>query len=370
MRAIRGGCSGRKHQRKSPVIAAVIESLETRILLTTSPLDGPLPELMVNPNDYANDSILVRYRDGATAASPANAFDVVPGLKVVHLGEGVTVADALAAYQSDPNVLYAEPNYRVSLQLTPNDAQFGALWGMNNTGQTGGTFDADIDAVEAWDYNTGQGNIIVAVIDTGVDYTHEDLAANIWVNPGEIAGDGMDNDQNGFVDDVHGYDFAFNDGDPMDDHNHGTHVAGTIGAVGNNGIGVAGVNWNVQIMAVKFLDGGGSGSISDAIEAINYAVANGAHLSNNSWGLNGSFSQAMHDAIASAQDAGHIFVAAAGNGNFAGVGLNNDVTPFWPANHDLENVVAVAALDHNDQKASFSNYGATTVDVARPAWGF
>jgi subtilisin family serine protease len=208
------------------------------------------PGLTIDPAVYAGDSIIVRYRDGANAAAVVNASGFTSsslghGLNVVHLGQGVTVVDALEAYQSDPNVLYAEPNYRVSLQLTPNDAQFDALWGMNNTGQTGGTFDADIDAVEAWEVNTGHGNIIVAVIDTGVDYTHEDLVDNIWVNAGEIPGDGLDNDQNGFVDDVHGYNFAYNNGDPMDDHNHGTHVAGTIGAVDNNGIGVTGVNWNV-----------------------------------------------------------------------------------------------------------------------------
>ena len=275
----------------------------------------------------------------------------------------------MAAYQSDPNVLYAEPNYRVQLQLTPNDPQFDQLWGLNNVGQTGGTVDADIDGVEAWDYGTGSGNVIVAVIDTGVDYTHEDLAANMWVNSGEVAGDGIDNDGNGFIDDVHGYDFRNFDGDPMDDHNHGTHVAGTIGGVGNNGIGVTGVNWNVQIMAVKFLDAGGGGSISDAIESLNYAVANGAMISNNSWGFNGGYSQALDDAVAAARDAGHIFVAAAGNGNFAGIGLNNDVTPFWPANHEYDNVVAVAALDHANQIATFSNYGATTVDLGAPGVG-
>ena len=179
------------------------------------------------------------------------------------LPEGLSVVEALDAFQDDPNVLYAEPNYIVRIATTPNDSQFDSLWAMNNTGQTGGTSDADIDAVEAWDITTGNGSTIVAVIDTGVDYTHPDLAANIWVNPGEIAGDGIDNDGNGYVDDIHGYDFANDDPDPMDDNNHGTHVSGTIGGLANNGKGVAGVNWNARIMPVKFITSNGSGSLAD-----------------------------------------------------------------------------------------------------------
>ena len=147
--------------------------------------------------------------------------------------------------------------------------------------------DADIDAPEAWNVFTGSAATVVAVIDTGVDYTHPDLAANMWVNPGEIPGNGIDDDGNGFVDDVHGYDFVNNDGDPMDDHGHGTHVAGTIGAVGNNGMGVTGVNWHVRIMALKFLDARGTGTVANAIRALDYAVANGATVSNNSYGGGG-----------------------------------------------------------------------------------
>src|SRR5262249_17056604 len=151
---------------------------------------------------------------------------------------------------------------------------------------TGGTPDADIDAPEAWDVTTGSSRVVVAVLDTGVDYTHPDLAANIWTNPGEIPGNGIDDDHNGYVDDVPGYDFANNDPDPMDDQGHGTHVAGTIGAVGNNGVGVVGVAWNVRIMALKFLDSAGNGTVANAIRALNYAVANGATISNNSYGGN------------------------------------------------------------------------------------
>ncbi|MBM4086419.1 MAG: peptidase S8, partial [Planctomycetes bacterium] len=173
----------------------------------------------------------------------------------------------------NPLVAYFEPNASVTLQDTfPNDPYFSDLWGMHNTGQTGGTPDADIDAPAAWDITTGSASIVVGVIDTGVDYTHPDLAANIWTNPGEVPGDGIDNDGNGFVDDVHGYDFVNNDGDPMDDNAHGTHVSGTIAGVGNNAVGVAGVNWTSSIMGLKFLDAGGSGWTSDAVLALNYAT--------------------------------------------------------------------------------------------------
>ncbi|MCA9135140.1 MAG: S8 family serine peptidase [Planctomycetales bacterium] len=202
-----------------------------------------------------------------------------------------------------------------------------------------------------------------------MDYSHPDLAANVWTNPGEIAGDGIDNDGNGFIDDVHGYDFVSNDGDPMDDHNHGTHVAGTIGAVANNSIGVAGVAWNVQIMAVKFLSAQGSGSIAAAVNAIQYAVDNGAVISNHSWGFNGSYSQVLADAIEYARSADHVVVAAAGNGGPDLVGDDNDSVAFYPGNFVEDNLIAVAATDHNDALATFSNYGLTQVDLGAPGVG-
>jgi subtilisin family serine protease len=250
---------------------------------------------------------------------------------------------------------------------------------MNNTGQTGGTNDADLDAPEAWDIQTGSESTLIAVIDTGVDYNHPDLAANIWTNPGEIAGNGLDDDQNGFIDDIHGWDFVNNDADPMDDNLHGTHVAGTIGAIGDNGVGVAGVNWRTKIMALKFLGGDGSGTLADAIGAILYGAKMKARVMNNSWG-GGGFSQALLDAITVANDSAALFVAAAGND-----GNDNDQTPNYPSNYDAPNVVAVAAIDHKGDLAVFgsggggicgcggnviglpgSNYGATTVDLAAP----
>jgi subtilisin family serine protease/subtilisin-like proprotein convertase family protein len=330
--------------------------------------NSALPEML--SHDHRAGSLIVQFRDGSDApgslaahvltANLEPAWSIAPGMRKVDLTSTADLATALAAFQQDPHVQFVEPDYHVSLEQTPNDPNFDSLWGLDNHGQTGGTDDADIDAPEAWDKFTGSSSTIVAVIDTGVDYTHPDLAANIWTNPGEIPGNGKDDDHNGYVDDVHGYDFVNHDGDPMDDHFHGTHVAGTIGAVGDNGIGIAGVNWHVQIMACKFLDETGSGYESDAIAALNYAVANGAAISNNSWGGLG-FSAAFQTALQNAAAKGHIFVAAAGNN-----GWNNDRDAFYPASYDVPNVVSVAATDNNDQLAWFSNYGAKSVDLAAP----
>ncbi|RLJ03783.1 MAG: hypothetical protein DRP08_03015, partial [Candidatus Aenigmatarchaeota archaeon] len=254
----------------------------------------------------------------------------------------------------------AEPNYILKAIGIPNDSRFDELWGMHNTGQTGGTADADIDAPEAWDIFTGNKEVIVAVIDTGVDYNHEDLADNIWTNPGEIPGNGVDDDGNGFVDDYYGWDFAYDDNDPMDGHSHGTHCSGTVGGVGNNGVGVAGVSWDVRIMAVKFLNDAGWGYTSDAIEAINYATMMDADIMSNSWG-GGGYSSALKAAIQAANDAGILFVAAAGND-----AENTDINPHYPSCYDVPNVMSIAATDHNDALAWFSNYGNKTVDLGAP----
>ncbi len=251
-----------------------------------------------------------------------------------------------------------------------NDPDYSKLYGLNNTGQTGGTSDADIDAPEAWDITTGSASTIVAVTDTGVDINHPDLKNNIWVNSGETAGNKIDDDKNGYVDDVNGYDFYNNDAtvyDPGDGDKHGTHVAGTIAAEGNNGIGVSGVNWKAKIMPLKFL-GPDGGYTSDAVEALNYAVAKGAKISNNSWG-GGGYSQTLLDAINKADTSGHLFVAAAGNGGSDGVGDNNDSTPHYPSSYDSSNIVSVAATDRKDAPAGFSNYGSTSVDLAAPGVG-
>jgi len=258
-----------------------------------------------------------------------------------------------------PEVEYAEPNHVRTLAALPGDARFGQLWGLHNTGQTGGAAGADIKAPAAWGITTGSQEVVVAVLDTGVDYMHPDLAANMWVNPGEVAGNGIDDDGNGYVDDIHGGNTLTGSGDPLDDNGHGTHVAGSIGAVGDNGIGVTGVNWDVSIMAVKMLGANGSGSTASAIAAFQYAAANGADIISNSWGGMYAPSQAEYDAIA-AIDA--LFVFAAGN-----EGRDNDgIAPFYPASYDLPNIISVGASDHTDARAGFSNYGAATVDVFAP----
>ena len=220
-----------------------------------------------------------------------------------------------------------------------------------------------IAAPSAWDISPGSSQVVVAVIDTGVDYTHPDLAANIWSNPGEIPSNGIDDDQNGYVDDLHGVNVLAGSGDPLDDNNHGTHCSGTIGGVGNNAQGVAGVNWNVQLMGVKFLASSGAGSLYGAIAGIHYAIQNGAKIISASWG-GGGYSQALYDAISEAKDAGVLFVAAAGNS-----GLDSDVIPGYPAAYDLDNIVSVAATGKNDSLATFSNYGAKSVDIAAPGVG-
>ena len=298
----------------------------------------------------------------------------LPGQVLVE-ARGATEATVRAWLETSPYVASFEPNASVTAQQTPDDPEFERLFGLHNTGQTGGTDDADIDAPEAWNITTGSADVVVAVIDSGVDYTHPDLAANIWTNPGEIPSNQIDDDGNGFVDDVHGYDFANNDGDPMDDSRHGTHVAGTIGATGDNAAGVTGVNWTSSIMALKFLDQSNKGTTDQAIRAINYATMMrtvydvNVRVANNSWGYRGSSSPGLRAAIQASGDAGILFVAAAGNGDVLGRGINNDDDPdhaFYPASEDLQNIISVAASDNDDRLVRFSNYGLVSVDVAAP----
>lgn len=353
----------KSHARRNPFTRSlVLERLEQRELPSATPIN----DLAIDSSNYDAHRIIVAMRSNATATSPAAAHvqsasvDLGDGLYRVTLPNGVNVAQGLAYYQSQVYVRYAQPDYVVSLSKTPNDPSFSQQWGLNNTGQSGGTPNADISAPEAWNISTGSGRTIVAVIDSGVDYTHPDLAANIWTNRGEIAGNGIDDDRDGYIDDVHGWDFANNDNNPMDDHGHGTHVAGIIGAVGNNGVGVDGVNWKVQIMPLKFLTASGTGNLSNAIRALNFAVAHGATVSNNSYS-GGGYYQAFYDAVKAAQAKGHIFVAAAGNNS-----VNTDSSPAYPSSYNLDNIVSVAAVDRNDNLASFSNYGVGTVDIAAP----
>ncbi|NOX53028.1 MAG: S8 family serine peptidase, partial [Planctomycetes bacterium] len=307
------------------------------------------------------------------------SFRVVRGLglpgQILVQAVDASPAAVEKALGQNPNVAYfGFDALIIGPQAVPNDPRFQHLYGLENTGQTGGTSDADIDAPEAWEITTGSRDIVVAIIDSGVDYTHPDLAANIWTNPGEIPNNGIDDDQNGFVDDVHGYDFRNNDGDPMDDRGHGTHVAGTIAAVGNNGIGVTGINWTSSVMPLKFLDDRNQGATSDAIAAINYAVEMrkkygvNVRVINASWGSKLD-NPGLRDAIEKAGWEDILFVTAAGNGNILGRGQNNDLQPFYPASYDLDNVIAVAASDFNDRLTVFSNYGRQSVDLAAPGLG-
>jgi subtilisin family serine protease len=319
-------------------------------------------------NSYAPGEILLKFRPGTSQHQRELVLADLGATRIAGLRSigashervtRYTVEAAVARYRSDARIEFIEPNYVVRALEVPDDPEFGSLWGLQNLGQTGGTPGADIRATQAWDIYTG-GNVLVAIIDTGVDYNHPDLAANVWVNPGEIPGNGVDDDGNGFVDDVRGWDFAYDDNNPIDDYGHGTHVAGTVGAVGDNAVGVVGVNWSVRILPIKFLDASGSGTHADAIAAIEYATLMGARVMSNSWG-GGPYSDAMYQAIASANSAGIVFVAAAGNSS-----SDNDVNPMYPAGYDLPNVVAVAATDANDQLAWFSSYGDNTVDLGAP----
>jgi subtilisin family serine protease len=312
------------------------------------------------------NTLLVQFRtdasddqkDGCCRKVGLGAIDkykIVDGLALIHVASGDPVA-AMADVLADPSVLRAGLNYLVSTQITPNDPLFGSTWGMNNTASQLN----DIDAPQAWDLYTGDPNYRVAVIDTGIDFNHPDLQGNIWVNPGEIAGDGIDNDGNGYIDDVSGWNFVTNTNNPQDGNGHGTHVSGTIAAKGNNGIGVAGVAWNAKIVPLKFLSDTGSGTTANAIKAIDYCTANGIKLSNNSWG-GGLFDSLLLQAITNAGAVDHLFIAAAGNS-----ALNIDVSLSYPASYNLSNMVNVASTANSGILSSFSNYGVGTVQVAAP----
>lgn len=320
--------------------------------------------------------VLVRFKAGlsqqsvdkalnAVKARKIKAFKSVNNLHHVVLADGVSVQKAIKEYKKHAELLYVEPNFILEALALPNDARFTEQWGLNNTGQTAGTVDADIDNVEAWDYTVGDRNTVVAVIDTGIDYSHEDLSDNMYHNPLDCNADGVDDDLNGYVDDCYGIDTANNDSDPMDDNSHGSHVAGTIGATGNNNIGVSGVSWQTSLLACKFLDATGSGSTSGAIECLDYLAIlkdQGVNIvaSNNSWG-GGLYSQAMADAIDAQQQRGILFITSAGN-----IKVSNDIYQALPCSYYLSNIICVAATDHNDNLASFSSTGSRTVHLSAP----
>ncbi|MEA4884048.1 MAG: S8 family serine peptidase [Clostridia bacterium] len=310
-----------------------------------------------------NASLGVEVVEAAAVSDTADVYRV-------KLPANMTVEAAVALYRSKPFVQYAEPNYLwfPDGQLLPNDPLFALLlYGMNNTGQESATVrwkhvplaGADIDAPEAWEVRTDASSVTVCVIDQGISINHPDLAANIWVNAGEIPGNGIDDDHNGYVDDINGWDFAHDDNtvfDPSDGDLHGSHVSGTIGAVGNNEIGVVGVAWKVRIMSCKFLAPGG-GDTMNAVKALNYAKANGAAITSNSWG-GGGYSEALYEAI---KNSNMLFIAAAGNS-----ASDDDLAPHYPSSYDLPNIIAVAATTWDDRMANFSCYGAQSVDIGAP----
>jgi subtilisin family serine protease len=355
------------------------KTVERKIDLPTS-IDSSVPE------------VIVRFKPGVTVEqirliATANNDTLVDEIESVN---GLTVIDDLdnadaqaivSQYSAMSDVEYAEPNFEIKLDDpiqkmetndslyreaaagAPNDPLFIEQWALNNSGADGGTKRADLDALKAWETTKGSDEVVVAVLDSGVDYNHADLRENIWTRPASVPS--YTDDELGNFNDINGYDANSEIRDPMDDNGHGTHCAGIIGAEGDNGEGVAGINWKVKIMPLKFLGRGGFGSTNGAIEAINYAIdrkKNGVNVRviSASWGSR-SKSEALEDTIRAAGDAGILFVAAAGNDS-----TDNDRRPHYPSNYDLPNVISVAALDRTDNLASFSNFGAKTVHVAAP----
>ncbi|RPJ73851.1 MAG: subtilase [Alphaproteobacteria bacterium] len=347
--------------------------------------------------------IIVKFRPGVSAQKffqnkSISSLGIAPKreinlsyqkLNVISIGNEKSLASALTALKNNSEIEYAEPNYIYSIAVmpkeaiktikkmesspfvdfsaaTPDDSSFDQLWGLRNSGSNepqgkAGIEGVDVNALKAWDLTKGSHAVKIAVIDTGVDYNHPDLQGNVWVNQAELKGKkGVDDDGNGYVDDVHGYDFANNDNDPMDGHGHGTHCSGTIGAIHNNKLGVAGVMADVTILPIKFLGDDGSGSLEAAIKAIDYATTMKVDLMSNSWG-GGGRSEALFEAIKRASDKGIIFTAAAGNST-----TNNDASPSYPASYESPNVISVAALTAQNDLAYFSSYGRNSVHIAAP----
>ncbi len=370
---------------------------KTQVFGLSAAMMATLP--LAQASEVVPGELLVKLRPGAEKAffqdqKSVNTYQVEPihlsygDIYLMRFDEKSDVESLAHDLTSDPRVEFAEPNFIYSIvrpvkalsiddilgtpsiskenAYTPNDPKFSRLWGLHNTGNneprgTKGVNGVDVNAMKAWEITKGSKDIKIAVIDTGIDYRHPDLKNNMWVNIAERDGKpGVDDDGNGYIDDIHGYDFANNDGDPMDGNSHGTHCAGTIGATHNNNIGVAGVMGKVSLVGVKFLTDSGSGSSAHAIKAIDYATKIGVDIMSNSWGGGGA-SQALKEAIERASDAGIIFTAAAGNSS-----TNNDNRPHYPSNYDVENIISVAAHTAQDTLASFSCYGKKSVHIVAP----
>lgn len=306
----------------------------------------------------------------SNSKSTQSLLSELQDLSEVQYAEPNYIYKAIASKQTLESILFGTVKENHS-SMAPTDPLYGKLWGLKNTGAnepdrnggtstTPGVAGADTDAEKGWTITTGSKKVTIAVIDTGIDYNHPDLKNQIWTNEKEIAGNGVDDDNNGFIDDIHGWNAYAKNGNPMDGNAHGTHCAGTIGAEHNNGIGVAGVMSDVTLMAVKFLSDEGSGSLADAVVAIDYATKMNVDIMSNSWG-GGGFSQALEDSIKAAKNKGIIFVAAAGNDS-----SNNDSRPSYPASYQVDNVISVASHTAQDTISSFSNFGKRSVHVAAP----
>ena len=342
--------------------------------------------------DFRGDAdVLVRFREGVSEeriqaiAARLNdrvedEIESVNGLAAIDDLDGESADEVVSEYSKLPEVEYAEPNFEIQADPLdpntlrsrfvtsdtlngPNDPLLSEQWGLINTGQREGKAGADVSAGYAWERTHGSKKVVVAVLDSGVDYTHQDLAANIWHRPADM--EMYFDKEEGVVDDYNGFSSVERERDPMDENGHGTHCAGIVGAEGDNNLGITGVNWQVEIMPLKFMGRGGFGSTKDAVEAINYVIERkkagvNVRVISASWGSRQK-SKALEDVIRKAGEADILFVAAAGNDS-----MDADKTPHYPSNYKLPNVISVAALDRKDQLASFSNYGAKSVHIAAP----
>lgn len=323
-------------------------------------------EVKKEMNTLSGQFLLLKSNSKSTQSLMAD----LSSLSEVQYAEPNYIYKAIATKQTLESILFGTVKESHS-SMAPTDPLYGKLWGLKNTGanepdRSGGTSTtpgvagADTDAEKGWAITTGSKKVTIAVIDTGIDYNHPDLKNQMWVNEKEVAGNGIDDDGNGYIDDIHGWNAHGKNGNPMDGNAHGTHCAGTIGAEHNNGIGVAGVMSDVTLMAVKFLSDEGSGSLADAVVAIDYATKMNVDIMSNSWG-GGGFSQALEDSIKAASNKGILFIAAAGNDS-----SNNDSRPSYPATYQVDNVISVASHTAQDTISSFSNFGKRTVHVAAP----
>ena len=332
--------------------------------------------------NFGRPEILVKFKSGVSQEAierltalrhdrVEDRIENVEGLDAIDDLDNADAATLVSEYQQLPEVEYAEPNFEIELDavdeplvpILPHDPQFNDQWALANSGQRGGKQGADISATLAWATTTGSDKVVVAVLDSGVDYTHEDLIQNMWMRPADMAP--YQDNELGTIDDEHGFNAIDTASDPMDENGHGTHCAGIIGAEGENNVGIAGVNWKVQIMPLKFMNAGGFGTTKDAIEAINYVIDRkkagvNVRIISASWGST-QRSRALEDVIRKAYENDILFVAAAGNAT-----TNNDRNPHFPSSYNVPNVISVAALDRHDELAKFSNWGVKSVAIAAP----